>query len=149
MVFRSGLPTVDAIFVLLTEFYVKTNVYTVALFIYQKAFDSVDQTKLELFNSGIQGKILTIIRSLYDKVKCCVKYKGVLSDYFQSDVGSMQGETLSPLLFSLYVSNLEIHFVKDNCPSLEIQGVSLFLLMYADDMVLFSESRCTTYVKYT
>ena len=27
-----------------------------------------------------------------------------------------------------------------NCPSLEIQEVSLFLLMYADDMVPFSES---------
>ena len=44
----------------------------------------------------------------------------------------MQGETLSPLLFSLYINNLEINFVKDNCPSLEIQEVSLFLLMYAD-----------------
>ena len=82
--------------------------------------------------------MLTIIRSLYDKVKCCVKYKGVLSDYFQSDVGLMQGETLSPLLFSLYVNDLEIKFVKDNCPSSEIQEVSLFSLMYADDMVLFS-----------
>ena len=53
----------------------------------------------------------------------------------------MQGETLSPLLFSLYINNLEINFVKDNCPSLEIQEVSLFFLMYADDMVLFSESQ--------
>ena len=44
----------------------------------------------------------------------------------------MQGETLSPLLFSLYVNDLEINFVKDNCHSLEIQEVSLFLLMYAD-----------------
>ena len=81
--------------------------------------------------------MLTIIRSLYDKVKCRLKYKGALSDYFKSDVSLMQGETLSPLLFSLYVNDLEIKFVKDNCPSLEIQEVSLFLLMYADDMVLF------------
>ena len=74
---------------------------------YQKAFKSVDRTKLwkKLFNSGIQGKMLTIIRSLYDKVKCCLKYKGALSDYFKSDVGLMQGETLSPLLFSLYVND--------------------------------------------
>ena len=92
------------------------------------AFNSGDRTKLwkKIFNSGIQGKMLTIIRSLYDKVKCCLKYKGALSDYFKSDVGLMQGETLSPLLFSLYVNDLEINFVKDNCPSLEIQEVSLF-----------------------
>ena len=80
--------------VLSTEFYVKANIYTVALLIIKRVL-TVDQTKLwkKLFNSGIQGKMLTIIRSLYDKVKCCVKYKGVLSDYFQSDVGLMQGET--------------------------------------------------------
>ena len=53
----------------------------------------------------------------------------------------MQGETISPLLFSLYVNDLEINFVKDNCPSLEIQEVSLFLLMYADDMVVVFRNR--------
>ena len=79
---------------------------------------------MEKINSGIPGEMLTIIRSLYDKVKCYVQYRGVLSDYFQSDVGLRQGETLSPLLFSLYVNDLEINFVKDNCPSLEIQEVS-------------------------
>ena len=36
-------------------------------------------------------------------------------------------------------NDLEINFVKDNWPSLEIHEVSL-LLIYADDMVLFSES---------
>ena len=75
------------------------------------------------------------------KLVVIFKYKGVLSDYFQSDVGLMQGETLSPLLFSLYVNNLDIHFVKDSCPSLEIQEVSLFFLMYAYDIVLFSEGQ--------
>ena len=44
----------------------------------------------------------------------------------------MQGETLSPLLFSLYVNDLDINIVKDNCPLLEIHEVSLSLLMYAD-----------------
>ena len=72
------------------------------------------------------------------KLVVIFKYKGVLSDYFQSDVGLMQDETL---LFSLYVNDLEMHFIKDSCPSLEIQEVSLFLLMYAYDMVLFSEGQ--------
>ena len=44
----------------------------------------------------------------------CLVQKGVLCDYFQSDVGLMPGETLSPLLFSLYVNDLENNFVKEN-----------------------------------
>ena len=70
---------------------------------------------------------------------------------FQSDVGLMQGETLSPLLFSLYVNDLEINFVKDNCHSLEIQEVSLFLLMYADHIrsyFFWKLGGFTTYAKY-
>ena len=51
----------------------------------------------------MQGKMFSIIKYLYEKVKWCVKYKGVLSDIYQNNVGLMQGETLSPLRFSLYV----------------------------------------------
>ena len=65
--------------------------------------------------------MLTIIKSLYDKVKFCVKYKGVLSEYFQSDIGLVQAETLSPLRFSLYAKDLEINFLKDNCPSVTLK----------------------------
>ena len=133
---RSGLSTVDAIFFqsIINRILCKNKLLYCCFGDYQKEFDSVDRTKLckKLFNSGLQGKMLTIIRSLYDKVK----YKGVLSDYFQSDVGLMQGETLSPLLLSLFVNDLGINFVKDNCPSLETQEVSLFLSMYADDIMV-------------
>lgn len=66
--------------------------------------------------------MFTIIKNLYDKVKCCVKYGGVLSDYFQSHVGLMQEETLPPLLFSLYVN-----FIRDDRPRLNLQETSLFL----------------------
>lgn len=58
------------------------------MLVFQNTFDSVHRTKLwkTLFNSGMNGKMLSIIISLYEKVKCCVKYKGVLFD-----IGLMQG----------------------------------------------------------
>ena len=109
---------------------------------FQKAFDSVDRVKLwhKIFQSGVQGKMLKIIRSLYNNVKSCVKYKGILGEFFSNKVGLMQGETLSPLLFSLYVNDFERHFMSDNCPSVELQVLNLFVLMYADDMVIFADS---------
>ena len=70
----------------------------------------------------------------------CVKYQGVLSEYFPSNFGLMLREVLSPILFSLYVNDFEINFIKDNCPSIELQMINIFLLMYADDMVLLAET---------
>lgn len=52
----------------------------------------------------------------------------------------MQGESLPPFLFSLYVNDFEIEFIKEMCLPVEIRDIALFLIMYADDTVLFSET---------
>jgi hypothetical protein len=69
-----------------------------------------------------------------------VKYKGCLGDSFGNEVGLLQEDTLSPLLFSLYVNDFEVSFISGNCPSIDLQTLNLFLHMYADDMVIFVES---------
>ena len=84
--------------------------------------------------------MLTIIRSLYNDVKCCVKYNNVLSYCFMCKNGVFQGEVLSPILFSMYVNDCESHFLSDHCPHVAIQMLNLFLIMYADDMVLLAET---------
>ena len=95
---------------------------------------------MKLIKHGIQGKMLKIIHSLYENVKSCVKHNGLLSEYFSNTIGPFQGEVLSPILYSLYVNDCEIFFIREKCPSIEINLINLFLLMYADDMVLFAES---------
>ena len=53
---------------------------------------------------GVTRKCLRIIYSLYSSIKTCVKYHdGRLSDYFPNDMGLLQGEVLSPILFSMYI----------------------------------------------
>ena len=47
---------------------------------------------------------------------------------------------MSPILYSLYVNDFEMHLLSDNCPSVEIQLINIFLLMYADDRVLNAET---------
>ena len=44
------------------------------------------------------------------------------------------------MLYSLYVNNFEMHLLSDNCPSVEIQLINIFLLLYADDTVLIAET---------
>jgi hypothetical protein len=83
--FRSGLSTIDAIFVLQslinTKLGSKKKLY--CCFVnYKKVFDSVNRTKLwyKLLHLGVQGNFLKIVQSLYDNVKSCVKYDGFLSE---------------------------------------------------------------------
>ena len=83
--------------------------------------------------------MLAIIRSLYQNVKCCVKYNNVISDFFICKSGLFQGEVLSPILFSMYVNDCEMQLISDNCPYINIQMLNIFLIMYADDMVLLAE----------
>ena len=83
--------------------------------------------------------MLAIIRSLYQNVKCCVKYNNVISDFFICKNCLFQGEVLSPMLFSMYVNDCEMQLISDNCPYINIQMLNIFLIMYADDMVLLAE----------
>jgi hypothetical protein len=43
-------------------------------------------------------------------------------------------------LFALYVNDCEMDFINHNCDPIELKELSLFLIMYADDMVIFSET---------
>lgn len=77
---------------------------------------------------------------MYSNIKSCVKYQNHISEFFDCLEGLMQGESLSPFLFSLYVNDFEIEFIKEMCLPVEIRDIALFLIMYADDTVLFSET---------
>ena len=60
--------------------------------------------------------------------------------FFKSDVGLLQGEVLSPFLFSLFVNDFEAYLKQNTNASLTLDQLSMYLLMFADDTVIFSES---------
>ena len=63
-----------------------------------------------------------------------------LSDFFKCDVGLLQGEVFSPFLFSLFVNDLETCLEQNANASFTPDQLSMYLLMFADDTVSFSES---------
>lgn len=60
------------------------------------------------------------------------------TEFFMSNVGLSLGEGLSPMLFSLYVYDFEVGFVKNDTLPLNLRDLNLFVLMYAADIVIFS-----------
>ena len=143
--FRPGYGTVDAIFVLQTlisEFLGrKKKLYNCCFIDYQKAFDSVNHVKLwrRLIKLGITGKLFNVVKSMYDQIKSCVRFDDELSNFYRCHKGPVQGEALSPLIFLLFVNDIELDIIQ-NCHSIQINQINLFLLMYADDTILIAET---------
>ena len=87
---------------------------------------------------------------MYQNIKSCVKLGKDCSDFFNCDTGVRQGENLSPFLFSIFLNDLEEYFIENNIDSLEkissicqeslLVYIKLFLILYADDTVLMSET---------
>lgn len=59
----------------------------------------------------------------------------MLSDVFENSLGLVQGQVLSPNLFSFYVNDLEMQFIKNGNVPLQVQELNLFTLTYADDIL--------------
>lgn len=143
--FKPGSGTRDAIFVLhsLISKTLNDKKRLYCCFVdYKKAFDSIQHNKLwhKLVKAGINGKLFNIIRSMYNDIRSCVKVNGQFSEYFPLQSGLIQGDALSPMLFLLFINDLENELLSNCCQSIELQDLNLFLLLYADDTVLFSES---------
>ena len=145
--FRQNMSTVDNVFIIhgLINHLLNKNKKLFAVFIdYTKAFDFVvrDIIWYKLIKTGVRGNMLNIVKSMYEnfKTSCKVKHNNQLSESFVSTLGVRQGESLSPFLFSMYINDIEEFFMTNGFEGVDIGMLKLFLLLYADDIVLFSES---------
>ncbi len=50
--------------------------------------------------------MLSTLQCIYGHVQCCVRMKGVKTDWFNVSSGLKQGCHLSPILFKLYLNDL-------------------------------------------
>ena len=55
-------------------------------------------------------------------------------------MGLLQGEVISPYLFSWFINMLEIYLHENPNATISLDQLSLYLLLFADDAVIFSES---------
>ena len=143
--FRKGMGTSDNIFILnnLITHCLNNNDQLYCAFVdFTKAFDFVvrDILWFKLIRTGVRGKMLNMIKSIYSCVKSRVKHDNTLSEPFTCNIGVRQGECLSPFLFAMYVNDLEAELARKGVAGINIGMINLNILLYADDIILFGKN---------
>ena len=111
---------------------------------FKKAFDSIPRASLweALEGRGLSSLTLSAIKSAYAKDKACVLTQAGLTDSFPCMRGVKQGCPASPLLFGLYIDELERILIasEDTIDAPSLYAKLLPILLFADDIALFSYS---------
>jgi hypothetical protein len=146
--FRKGYSTTDHIFTLnavIERCTSKRKGKLYACFVdLKKAFDTVHRRSLFgiLQKAGLPGKFYNAIAAVYKTVLSCVRVNSDLTDFFECPSGVRQGCILSPVLFSLFINEIASAVDQEGLHSIQLLPglVELFLLLFADDIVLLSTS---------
>ena len=78
---------------------------------------------------------------MYQDVKLCVKHLNSLSDICQCDIGLFQGEMTSPIMFSLFLNDIEMHLQNNLNAGISFEQLSIYLLIFADNAAIVSETK--------
>ena len=146
--FRKNYSTTDHIFTLYAivqkHLSRKKHKLYVAFVDFKKAFDTVDRGKLWhcLRNTGLKGKMYSMLKSMYSNIKSCVRCNNDVTDFFDCPIGLRQGCVLSPILFSFFISELYFDIATYGKHGVQLfpDIIEIFILLFADDVILVSDS---------
>ena len=148
--FRNNCSTVDNIFIINSLAERATSTKRGKLFCafvdFEKAFDTVDRNLLwqTLREKGISTKFIRILQAIYTHDTARVMLNtGCLTNPFPVNQGVKQGCVLSPLLFILFIDELpyQLEVANINPPRIGIDNIPIPALLFADDLVILSESQ--------
>ncbi|KAK3575195.1 hypothetical protein QTP86_020892 [Hemibagrus guttatus] len=99
----------------------------------EKAYDRVPREELWycMRKSGVAEKYVRVVQDMYERSRTVVKCAVGQTEEFKVEVGLHQGSALSPFLFAIVTDQL----------SEEVRQESPWTMMFADDIVICSESR--------
>lgn len=145
--FRQGKSTLDAAFILrhTLEVYQSRKKPVYCAFIdFRKAYDSVNRNILWscLERMGLHGNYMSTLKNMYREVRMRVRVGNSISEAFLAEAGVKQGDNLSPLLFGLFIDQVEKYFT-DKCgdeEGIRIADNFCRVILYADDLAILSES---------
>ena len=88
---------------------------------------------------GIQNDFANIIKVLYKGTECRIKLNDKTTEWFPTYAGVRQGQNDSTTLFAMFVNSIADK-INTLGMGVKIGTTSISILMYADDIVLLSET---------
>ena len=144
--FRKDRGTIQQILTLrlIAEKYLERNRQLYNCFVdYTKAFDSVwhDGLWAVMRSYTVPEKVVNLLSVLYSNAQLAVRINGQVGDWFTPEIGSRQGDPISPVAF---ITLLERVMETTECETerigANIHGTIIKDLRYADDIDLMAES---------
>ena len=90
--------------------------------------------------SGISDLFYNVIKNMYQNIDLCVKVDSQhVRESFHSHMVFVKGDNVSPNLFKLFINDLPDVF-DNSCQPVTLDVSKLSCLMYADDIILLSET---------
>lgn len=135
--FLKGRNTTQPLGQLMTEVSIKLSQHRGKLYAayvdFKKAFDMLDRNLLctkMIHQFNIKGRTHNLVRSILKGNRIQIDDGVQLSEFILQNNGVVQGDSLSPTLFILFIADLSARFR-------EIAGIQF--LFYADDLVVFTD----------
>ncbi|CAF5104682.1 unnamed protein product [Rotaria magnacalcarata] len=107
---------------------------------FQKAFDAIKHKIIwaVLKSFGVENKMITLLKHIYEKAQSAVRVEKETGEWFQTSVGSRQGDPLSPLPFITYLERVMDKAMQIN-RGINISGTLVNNLRFADDIDVLEE----------
>ena len=64
-----------------------------------------------------------------------------MSDAYECLLGVRQGDRVSPFIFSMFLNDIEDIFIDNGLSAINVDMFKLFLILHADDIVIFANSK--------
>ena len=125
--FRPGDSVTNQLIFLIDKIHSSLDINLEVRSVFLEAFDKVGHEGLlfKLRQNGINGKLINLLKSYLSNRKQRVLINGSESDWGEIESGVPQGSVLGPLLFLIYINDLEI-------------GIKSHIKFFTDDTSLFS-----------
>ena len=108
------------------------------------AYDSVDRQLLWACckEAGISDHVIRMLSGMFDHNTSRVMIDGHEGAWFSNHVGLMQGSSLSPLLYAIFIDSLP-KLLLSKFPAVPPGNTSVNSILFADDIALVAESADT------